>query len=234
MFLVGPHLNRLVQGKRGSRHRWGAPPTLPQPVHTITMESKASLRKTLRQRRHALGDAEQDEAAQKLAVQVNRHPLFRCSQHLAIYYPNDGEIDPSIIMNTAWRQKKHCYLPILWPLGKNQLRFAPITPESRLALNRYGIPEPTTAAREIKSARQLDLILLPLVAADRHGNRLGMGGGFYDQSLAFRHRRRIWKQPRIIGIAHDFQIVDNLPSDPWDIQLDALITDSNSFNCNPG
>ncbi|HEC13153.1 MAG TPA: 5-formyltetrahydrofolate cyclo-ligase [Acidiferrobacteraceae bacterium] len=198
------------------------------------MKSKANLRKTLRQRRHILSDAEQDEAAQKLAVQINKHPLFRRSRHVAIYYPNDGEIDPSIILNMAWRQKKYCYLPILWPLGENQLRFAPITPKSRLALNRFDIPEPTTTSRKIKSARHLDLILLPLVAADRHGNRLGMGGGFYDKSLAFLHRRRSWKQPHIIGIAYDFQIVDNLPSDPWDVQLDALITDTNSFNCIPG
>ncbi len=198
------------------------------------MQPKANLRKTLRQRRYALGDTEQDEAAQKLAAQINRHPLFRCSRHVAIYYPNDGEIDPSIILNTAWRQKKHCYLPILWPLGENLLRFAPITPKSQLALNRFGIPEPATTSREIKSAHHLDLILLPLVAADRHGNRLGMGGGFYDKSLAFLHRRRIWKQPHIIGIAHDFQIVDNLPSDPWDVQLDALVTDTRSFSCTPG
>ena len=110
----------------------------------------------------------------------------------------------------------------------------PITLKSRLALNRFGIPEPATTSREIKSARNLDLILLPLVAADRHGNRLGMGGGFYDNSLAFLHRRHIWKLPHIIGVAHDFQIVDNLPSDPWDVQLNALITDTNHYNCISG
>jgi 5-formyltetrahydrofolate cyclo-ligase len=74
-------------------------------------------------------------------------------------------------------------------------------------------------------AQQLDLVLLPLVGFDESGNRLGMGGGFYDHSLSFLRNRKIWRKPNLVGIAHDFQRVDSLEAKPWDMPLEAVITD---------
>ncbi len=73
--------------------------------------------------------------------------------------------------------------------------------------------------------RDLDLILMPLVGFDLQGNRLGMGGGFYDRSLAFLRYRLYWKRPRLLGLAYDFQQVDILTADPWDIPMQAVVTD---------
>jgi 5-formyltetrahydrofolate cyclo-ligase len=78
-------------------------------------------------------------------------------------------------------------------------------------------------------ARELDLILLPLVAFDESGQRLGMGGGFFDRSLAFLAWRQHWRKPHLIGLAYDFQKVAALPREPWDVPLDAVVTDQNVY-----
>jgi 5-formyltetrahydrofolate cyclo-ligase len=73
--------------------------------------------------------------------------------------------------------------------------------------------------------RKLDVVLLPLVAFDRRGNRLGMGGGFYDRTFAPRGRGRV-SAPRLIGLAHGFQQVAELVDQPWDVPLRGVLTDS--------
>ena len=60
---------------------------------------------------------------------------------------------------------------------------------------------------------------------ETHGNRLGMGGGYYDTSLAYLRTRRLFRKPKLIGVAYDFQRVAMLPSEPWDVPLDAVLTD---------
>src|SRR5690606_7992459 len=99
-----------------------------------------------------------------------------------------------------------------------------------LAPNRFGILEPNQAAQSI-DIQQLDLILLPLVGFDAQGRRLGMGGGYYDRSLAF---KKVYKKlgPKLIGLAHAIQQVDALTVDIWDVPLDAIVTDKKLFKIN--
>jgi 5-formyltetrahydrofolate cyclo-ligase len=151
--------------------------------------------------------------------------LFRVSRRIALYLPNDGEIDPQPIMERIWTAKKLCYLPILSRLRHDRLWFAPYLPDTPLTLNRFGIPEPRVPARQWVRAQELDLILMPLVAFDTRGNRLGMGGGFYDKSLAFLRTRQHWHKPHLIGLAHDFQRVEVLDPFAWDVPLQAVVTD---------
>jgi 5-formyltetrahydrofolate cyclo-ligase len=106
------------------------------------------------------------------------------------------------------------------------LWFTPYAADSELVQNRFGIPEPRVLPRRRVPPWRLDLILVPLVGFDSAGNRLGMGGGFYDQTLAFLQRRSHWRKPRLLGIAYDFQQLDQLPAEPWDIPLDGIATES--------
>lgn len=91
-----------------------------------------------------------------------------------------------------------------------------------LVNNRYGILEPST--KYIKPTAQLDIILMPLVGFDRLGNRLGMGGGYYDRALAFKRRQAWRKKPLLIGLAFDGQEIQQLAAQPWDIPMDAVAT----------
>lgn len=183
------------------------------------------LRRAMRERRRGLSVDEQRAATRALVARVQRLPAFRLARRIACYFANDGEIDPAPLMSALWAQGKYCYVPVLSRLTHESLWFAPIEPDTPLAPNRFGIPEPALHPRMFVRARELDLILVPLVAFDAEGNRIGMGGGFYDRSLAFLVDRQSWRKPRVLGVAHDFQRVEGLSPRPWDVPLHGVATD---------
>ncbi|MEK8081541.1 5-formyltetrahydrofolate cyclo-ligase [Pseudomonas sp. XK-1] len=187
--------------------------------------SRAQLRRRLRQQRRALGRQAQRKAAHGLHRQLAQHPLFRRARHIALYLPNDGEIDPRPLLRAAQRRGKATYLPVLSPWPRSKMVFQRITAGETLRPNRFGIAEPRRNHARQRKIWALDLILLPLVGFDRHGGRLGMGGGFYDRSLAYRKMRKNWHKPTLLGLAHECQQVDRLAMASWDMPLQATVTD---------
>jgi 5-formyltetrahydrofolate cyclo-ligase len=192
-------------------------------------DNRHALRQELRARRRDLSTAEQTRAANLLVARLRATRLFRASRRVALYLPNDGEIDPVPAMAHLWKTGKICYLPILSHLQHDRLWFAPFMPDTPLAANRFGIFEPVTPARSWVRAQELDLILMPLVGFDARGNRLGMGGGFYDKSLAFLRQRTVWRKPHLIGLAHDFQRVPKLDASAWDVPMQCAVTDQSVY-----
>ena len=192
------------------------------------MSNRKQLRKDLREKRRALTLHQQHQHAQSVAHLINRHTLFLNAKRIACYLAEDGEIDPEYIIEKAWQCKKEVFLPILPPTGKS-LFFAPFTQTTPLKKNRFGILEPDVSATKWLRARQLNLILLPLVGFDERGNRLGMGGGYYDRSLAFTRHRKQWHSPHLIGLAHDLQKVDRLECADWDVPLNKVATEKKVY-----
>jgi len=192
----------------------------------VTTElDRNAIRRLVRDRRRSLSHQERHHLSALLATNITRTPLFRNSQTLALYLPNDGEVDLTAVAKTAWSMGKQCYLPVLSPLYHNRLWFAPYAPDTPLELNRFGIPEPAVNWRKMRPVWSLDLLLMPLVAFDNQGNRIGMGGGFYDRTLAYLSHRREWRKPHLIGTAFELQRFDALPNEPWDVPLEAVITE---------
>lgn len=187
--------------------------------------NSSSIRSQIRQQRCSLDLHERQQAAAWISSEILRSPLFMKAKHIAIYLSNDGEIDLSSVFHTAWQRNKHCYLPVLNKYGK-KLSFAPYTANSIMRNNRFGIPEPVVAKREFRSPHQLDLVLAPLVAFDEQGNRMGMGGGFYDRSFSFLRRQQHWQHTRLIGTAYAFQQVEQLPAQAWDVPLSGAFTEN--------
>lgn len=190
----------------------------------MNSQQRDQLRKNIRQQRRSLKEHQQEQNAFLLAHSLTHHPLFLNAKRIACYLAEDGEIDPVYIIEKAWRYKKQVYLPVLPPTGKS-LFFAPYSKNSKLKLNRFGIAEPDVHPKYWIRARQLNLVLLPLVAFDEKGNRLGMGGGFYDRSLAFTTHRKQWHSPHLIGLAHELQKVEHLPCESWDVPLNLIATE---------
>lgn len=183
------------------------------------------LRRRMRLQRRALTSQQQRDASWALERIIGRHPLFQRSRHIAFYLPNDGEMDLSPLIERARAMGKRCYLPVLSPLYHNRLWFAPYNAGCELLLNRFGIPEPAANWSMMRPAWSLDLILTPLVAFDAAGNRLGMGGGYYDRTLAYLARRNHWRKPNLLGTAYAFQQVDALPHESWDVPLHGIATE---------
>lgn len=188
-------------------------------------QNRNELRRSLRQQRRALTPHQRHEASIALDRRLGRHPLFLRSRHIAFYLPNDGEMDLSPLIQRAQAMGKKCYLPVLSPLYHNRLWFAPFHDASELVLNRFGIPEPIGNWAGMRPAWTLDLVLTPLVAFDSDGNRLGMGGGYYDRTLAYLARRQHWRKPHLLGTAYAFQQVEGLPHEPWDVPLHGVVTE---------
>jgi 5-formyltetrahydrofolate cyclo-ligase len=188
----------------------------------------ALLRREKRGQRRALTTAEQAQHAGQLADQIIHHPRFLNCRRIACYLSNDGEIDPIYIIEQAWTQAKQVYLPVLSPL-KDSLLFAPFEPESRMCTNKFDIQEPACHPKYWLKAQQCDLMLLPLVAFDETGNRLGMGKGFYDRSLSHLRLRQYIRKPYLIGLAHECQKTDRLTVQSWDIPLDAIVTEKQIY-----
>ncbi|GGW93883.1 5-formyltetrahydrofolate cyclo-ligase [Alteromonas halophila] len=187
---------------------------------------RTQLRRKLRAARNALIPTEQQLAAQDIASQLAAVPAVKTAGSLAFYLSNDGEVSLSEFSASllAGASSPRLALPVLHPFCRGHLLFLHYHQHTAMTENRFGIPEPSLDCTAVVPAHQLDVILMPLVGFDKDGNRLGMGGGFYDRTLANRHN---WPaSPRLIGIAHDCQQVDALPVAAWDVPLDAIVTPS--------
>jgi 5-formyltetrahydrofolate cyclo-ligase len=186
-----------------------------------SISSKRELRIQLRSRRRSLSRACQRHNASCLASHLQQLPELQNCRHIAVYWPNDGEIDPRPFIACAAQRGVQIYLPVI--TGNGQMRFAAYEGNATLRKNRFGIPEPQWRRVLLKPLWQIDVILMPLVGFDSSGNRLGMGAGFYDRALADAQGQI--KQPQRWGLAHSCQQVESLPRDDWDMPLQGVITE---------
>ena len=190
-------------------------------------EDKRALRRFLRRQRQALSQHEQRLAAQRLCQHLKTLPEIRRARRISLYLPVNGEIDPMPLLPWLRKRNVEVYLPVLRPFSTNTLWFVAYRPDTPMVKNRFGIWEPdlrfSAQQRNRLPAWALDTLIVPLVGFDGNANRMGMGGGFYDRSLAFMHRPG--PSPTLIGIAHACQQVASLPVEPWDVPLQAVVSD---------
>lgn len=194
------------------------------------MTSRKEIRQQLRLHRQQLSPQDQLDASRRICSRVGGSHLFRNSDRIAGFLSNDSEPDLSPLMQLAWQRHKHWHLPIIGIPNINKLWFAPYASNDPLVINRFGIGEPDTPLHQTTRCYGLDLILMPLVAFDHKGNRLGMGKGYYDRTLQFLAQRRHWRKPYLVGIAYELQRFAELPYQAWDIPLDAIVTEQAVYN----
>jgi 5-formyltetrahydrofolate cyclo-ligase len=177
----------------------------------------------MKQRRAALSSAQVAQYSNAALDLLMQSREFRTSRRIGIYFPIRNELSPLNLTTAMACRGKKIYLPVIMPMRFQPLLFAPFA--SNMVVNRYGIPEPMVAANARISVKALDLLLVPLLAYDNHGARVGFGAGYYDRTLAFLKYRRHWCKPRLIGLAYSFQHCAVLPKDSWDVRLPKIITE---------
>lgn len=187
------------------------------------------LRRQLRAQRRALTPSQRAEVGIGIAKVVSRLRLLRPGRRIGAYLAHAGEADLTATLALAQLRRCRIYLPAITHRRSNRMEFVRFEPHSQLRRNLFGIAEPDTHHARRIAARELDLILVPLVAVDPWGTRLGSGAGFYDRRLHRLRADRRWRRPRLIGIAYEFQRVARLLPQPWDVPLDAVITDRGCY-----
>ena len=194
----------------------------------LRAQEKRELRASLRARRQGLSASERMQAAEAVSKHLLAHPLFQARGYVAGYWAMGGELPLHVLQMRLHEGQVWC-LPCIQP--DKSLRFAPWRPGDLLESNRFGIPEPALGADSQLLPADMAVILVPLLAFTRSGGRLGMGGGFYDRSLAFRRQQDA--PPLLVGIGYAAQELAELPDDPWDVALDAVVTEKELLLCRP-
>lgn len=192
--------------------------------HSLT---RKALRQQLRQQRLQLTAKQQHDASEQLLTQFIALNEIQTAQHIAIYHSHEGEIDTRPIIHWLWQQGKQTYLPIPHPFSKGHLLYQHYHQQTRMKVGKYGILQPILNKNSIIPTQQLDLICTPLVAFDQYGQRLGMGGGYYDRTLSSWFKERRGATP--IGLAHQCQYVELLSCEEWDIPLPIILTPTRTW-----
>jgi len=176
-----------------------------------------TIRAELRALRRALPATAQRAHAVAVAQRLNDADWFQRAQRVAFYLASDGELDPESLLTSCHQRGVRCLLPVV---GANRsLRWAQHSPGGALLANRYGILEPAEP-RDWRPLADCQVVVVPLVGFDRAGQRIGMGGGYYDRALAPLNADTI-----TVGLAHSGQELVRITPQPWDIPLHYIATE---------
>lgn len=196
----------------------------PSPA-SVALLDRQQLRRHMRRQRRLLSPHARAEAHRQFARIVDSARLLTPGRRVAVYFAYGHEADLRHVINVARRRGCLLYLPVITSFRHGRMRFVRYRTDSVMRVNRYGIAEPDRRHAEVAPVRRLDLVLLPLVAFDEHGWRLGSGAGFYDRSLQHLREGRRWRRPKLIGVAYECQRVARLRPDRWDVPLDGVVTE---------
>ena len=179
------------------------------------------LRQQLRAKRRALPDEIRAQADRAIHAHIKSLPEYRRARRIALYLAFDGEPSLAPLVDAARRHRKQLYVPVLHGMT---MTFAELEHGAKLAANFFGIMEPKVGPKI--DARDLDLVLTPLVAFDDRGVRLGIGRGYYDRAFKFLRHRSHWRRPKLLGVAYELQRVAPLTPSSWDVPLWGVVTEA--------
>lgn len=173
--------------------------------------TKYEIRNKIKSLKVLLSEIERESAAASVFDRLENTAAFQLAEKILMYHSLPDEVDTRRFLN-KWKDEKKFFLP---RVNGATLELLPYD-ESRLEIGSFHIEEPT--GTDVHSVDEIEVIVIPGVAFDRSGRRLGRGKGFYDRLLA---NARAMK----IGVGYEFQLVDELPSEPHDVPMDMVITE---------
>ena len=183
-----------------------------------------TLREHLKLKRKNLSNKESHDMSHAISQKIIRSKWIRQHKNVGIYHPVNGEANTLQLIEFMWSINQQVFLPII---NKKYLLFSKLNPDSKLKKNCFGIPEPSITREDQVFTNDLDMVFVPLVAFDLNGFRIGMGSGYYDRT--FKNKLKMTKSPVLIGLAYEFQKQECLNHQPWDVPLDMVVTELNTY-----
>ena len=195
----------------------------------LTNDARSIARLEILSKRRKLSPPETKDAGLKILSILREHEFFRQKRVVASYIAVRGEVDTGSINSWLLKNGHTLALPVVDPVRDGEMSFYKADPETVFTKGRYGISEPEAKAESLVPERDINAVLLPLVGFDPSGNRLGMGGGYYDRLL-----KKLKDDTLLIGIAYDFQRLESIETREWDMRVDEVITPSGLLRFKPG
>lgn len=181
------------------------------------MDDLHATRRRIRQLRRSLNGAQQRDAADAIADRLDHSEPLRTARRVGAYLAFDGEVDLGPLIERLRERAVEVFVPVT---DGDTMVFRRIDHRTRWTTNRFGIAEPVAPAAESAECAptDLDVVIVPATAVDHRGNRVGMGGGFYDRAFAAPQR------PTLIAAVHDLQVLDAITPQAHDVAVDAIVT----------
>lgn len=193
-------------------------------LDTAMTQARQAIRRQARTARRQVNVVAAQQAASAVAIALQLLPEWPALQRIGAYAAVASELSLQETIQALLERGREVYLPHV-EHSHPSMRFARWRGDNKvLRPNRFGIPEPVVLVEELLLAEQLDAILMPLLAFDPHGQRLGSGAGYYDRALA--HRLQSPPPPLLIGVAYACQQASAIPAAPWDVALDLVLTEN--------
>jgi 5-formyltetrahydrofolate cyclo-ligase len=183
---------------------------------------KASLRARLLAARARLSAEQRAEAARAIRDTLLSRPEVQMAGTIAAYYSVGAEPDTRGLVYALWKRGSYVVLPVLRADG--DLDWASYEGPDSLVPGPRGLREPGEPPRGVDAVARADVVLVPALAVDQAGNRLGRGGGSYDRALA-----RVGPLIPLIALIYDDELVDHVPAEPHDVPVRAAVSPANGI-----
>ncbi len=198
----------------------------PDVVIEALFQQKATIRKEILEKRKSQDPEIRAAQSRSIIRTLLSHKEFQKADKILIYLSKDGEVSTDDLLGRAFELGKRVCVPVV-DRGSDELRVSELPgPDISFRLGAFGVREPAEQDLNFLPPDQIDLVVAPGLAFDRRGGRIGYGKGYYDRLLS-----RLGSHVPRIALAFDFQVLDTVPQDETDIQIDAIITEKNTMNC---
>lgn len=187
-------------------------------------ETKKALRESIRAKRRALSVKMRERLSSQITARLTREPVFQTEEITFLYASMPEEVQLYDLMKFMLSMKRRIAIPYIPQKGVMQI--TKVTSLDDLAPDKFGILSVKADKRKLILPENIGLVIVPGVAFSVKGERLGMGAGYYDKFLAENN-----PPAKRVALAFDFQIVDNIPTEPHDEKVDYIITENRSFVC---
>jgi 5-formyltetrahydrofolate cyclo-ligase len=189
------------------------------------MESKSEIRKRILKMRNSMTDVEVKSKSQIISDKLKSLDEYNSSKTIFVYMSFGNEVDTLNLIKYMLKDNKRVVIPYTDTINTVIIPSELKSLEDDLILNKFGYYEPKFENIQKVETDELDLIIVPGVVFDKNLNRIGFGKGYYDRIL-------VGKKPstKAVAVAYEFQVLDEIPSEPHDIKMDMIVTEENIYS----